>query len=281
MSVYIIEQAIVFDSDVPSLATLRRSKQSTVISAASARCLAILIEAGGEPIQREQLIHAGWGSLGQVVSENSLNQAITQLRKVLKELEFNGDLILTVPRIGYKLSRLFSIQIGAEEEDISPTEIPLSDPQVVHIPVATQDASLLRRRSDWATWISSGTVRPILLISILIIISYSLFYTTNKTVIEQMLIKFHTVNYLPITSQFNDLNIFYNDGITEQGDYLKNAIKQIEQDSWLMQKLVAEYRYIYINGSYNRDVFSYFLCRDEIQRQPKSCLAYTSIQEGH
>lgn len=284
MSVYVIERSIVFDSDVPSLATLAKAEDKTVISATAARCLVMLIDAGGEIVQREQLLHAGWGSLGQVVNENSLNQAITQLRKVLKQLALPGELIMTVPRRGYKISRMFAIKHESEESGTAPIvvasfESPLAGKSLVVIEDRGDKPQKPERKK--LARLVSGNVRQWLLVLMLISASYVLFYATNKPVIQQMMTKFHTVNYLPITSKFNELNVFFNDSIEQQGDYLKNAISQFERDSWLHHKIGAEIRYIYINGSYNRDVFSYFLCRDEIQAHPESCHAFTSIQEGN
>lgn len=279
MSVYIIERTIVFDSDMPSLAAVASSKEKSVISAAAARCLVVLIEAGGETVQRDQLLHAGWGSVGQVVSENSLNQAVTQLRKVLKEFDVQGELIMTVPRLGYKISRMFAIEHLAEETtplaSALEDEPALQELAIVELPLNGNQP--MTKRSLFTLLL---TARPLAVVLTLIIGSYALFYFTQKPVIQQMLTKFHTVNYLPITSQFNDLNVFFNDSIEQHGDYLKNAIKQFERDEWLHHKIGNEIRYIYINGSYNHDVFSYFLCRDEIQAHPENCRAYTSIQEG-
>ncbi|UVC29320.1 winged helix-turn-helix domain-containing protein [Pantoea sp. SOD02] len=282
MSVYIIERTIVFDSDMPSLAVLRSKQDPSVISAAAARCLVLLIEASGETVQREQLMHAGWGSVGQVVSDNSLNQAITQLRKVLKEFSMQGELIMTVPRLGYKISRMFTIEQQTDE----PTGQPIVEETSSRHHLALVNTSHGENRSDVVMAKRHNVVQfimlhPMIFLCTLIIASYALFYFTQKPVIHQMMTKFHTVNYLPVTSQFNDLNVFFNDSIEQQGGYLKDAISQFERDTWLHRQIGDDIRFIYINGSYNRDVFSYFLCSDEIQLHPEGCRSYTSIKEGN
>lgn len=285
MSMYIIERSIIFDPDAPSLAVMESTKEPTAISAAAARCLLVLIDTGGEPVEREQLMHAGWGTVGQVVSENSLNQAITQLRKLFKEFDLQGDVIKTVPRVGYKISRSLCIELRAMPIENSPDAAPtnefpapaFAEPNLTVLESHRQVNPLKTRL--YIYWLT-GTFRPLMLLFVLVIASYVLFYSTNQQAIEQMSTKIHRVNYLPIATDFSQLNVFFNQDIEQQSEYLKNAIKQFERDNWFHHYLGGDARYIYINGSYNRDVFSYFLCRNEIQKHPEGCRAYTSIQEG-
>ena len=62
--------------------------------------LRLLVEANGEPVERERLLKALWPDV--TVEEASLNQCISQLRKSLNDAPETG-LIQTVPRRGYRL----------------------------------------------------------------------------------------------------------------------------------------------------------------------------------
>ena len=78
--------------------------------------LRLLVEANGEPVEREKLLEALWP--GVTVEEASLNQCISQLRKALNDTPDTG-LIQTVPRRGYRL--------GAP---LRPAELPAERPVV-------------------------------------------------------------------------------------------------------------------------------------------------------
>lgn len=274
MPVFIIDNKVAFDTDMPSLVILGRSTLNIFISAAAARCLMALIDAAGEPVSREELLYAGWGAQGNVVSENSLNQAITQLRKVMKELELSGELIITVPRLGYKISRMFNIERVDKDSGVDLTE---------HLPAIDHSEIVVDTLNEVSSMRSVPLVRAlrkILLPVVLIIASFMLFGLVNKSTVQQIFTQYYTVNYLPLATRFSHLNIFYNQSIAEQSDYLENAVKQLENDKWIKRIVTEDIRFIYINGSYNHDVFSYFLCRKEIEQQENGCEAYTSIQEG-
>jgi|GEM_PF-4637809 len=260
MSVYVIEQQIAFDTDVLAIARLDAPEMKIIISAAAARCMVALIDAGGEIVTRDQLMHVGWGASGQVVTENSLNQAITQLRKAFKEAQLPGDFILTLPRAGYKISRVFGV-------DLMPREVLVREEQAA---IISPPRRLLKKRK----------LSPLMVMLLVIIASVLLFVTVHRSVIQQWSIKYHQVNYIPVNTPFPQLNVFINDAISQHGEYIEHAIKQLESDSWLSALSRERGPYIYINGSYNRDVFSYFLCQQNIQRHAESCEAYTSIREG-
>ncbi|WP_345827711.1 winged helix-turn-helix domain-containing protein [Pantoea sp. BRR-3P] len=282
MSVYIIESKVAFNTDMPSLAGLGSAQPNIPISAAAARCLVALIESAGEPVSREQLIYAGWGAMGHIVSENSLNQAVTQLRKVLKELELNGELIMTVPRLGYKISRMFSIECAGvtTSTDLSETSAMVEEDETHDMAKSSRQERYRAAPSRQPTSRLMGRMRLALLSTIVVLASFSLFWVVNKSTVQQIFTQYHTVHYLPLVTRFNQLQVFYNQSIDTQNDYLANALKQLESDEWFHRILEGEVHFIYINGSYNPDVFSYFLCREEIQQHAKGCEAYTSIQEG-
>jgi len=52
-------------------------------------------------ISREQLLDSVWA--GQIVTDNAINQVITQLRKVLHGVDPGSEFIVTMPRQGYKM----------------------------------------------------------------------------------------------------------------------------------------------------------------------------------
>ncbi|MEU1948954.1 winged helix-turn-helix domain-containing protein, partial [Streptomyces sp. NPDC020125] len=66
------------------------------------RLLATLVAADGELVCRRDLVRAGWPEGGQV-SDNTLDQYLTRLRRKLRETD-SGLTIATARGIGHRLS---------------------------------------------------------------------------------------------------------------------------------------------------------------------------------
>jgi non-specific serine/threonine protein kinase len=65
----------------PASRELFRGQKSVRLSSPQSAILTHLVTHAGVVVSKERLIEAGWG--GMAVSENSLDQAISRLRKVL------------------------------------------------------------------------------------------------------------------------------------------------------------------------------------------------------
>lgn len=63
--------------------------------------LSLLLKKQGEAVSREQIMDALWGDV--IVSDNSVSQLVTQLRKSLHDNKSPPQIIRTIPRIGYQL----------------------------------------------------------------------------------------------------------------------------------------------------------------------------------
>ncbi|QGH62043.1 winged helix-turn-helix domain-containing protein [Serratia proteamaculans] len=70
------------------------------------------------PVRKEQLINELWGKEAFFDFSPAINQKIYTLRKELKTIELD-DLIITVPRVGYKINSIFSIVQGKETTTVN------------------------------------------------------------------------------------------------------------------------------------------------------------------
>lgn len=70
------------------------------LSPVNTRVLAVLIQDAGEAVSRQQIFDAVWPN--QVVSDDALTRAISDLRAQLKPLADVSPLIGTIPKIGYR-----------------------------------------------------------------------------------------------------------------------------------------------------------------------------------
>jgi len=97
--------------------TLTRDGAAVPVGQRGLRILQALLEAGGEPVSKSELMQFAWPGL--FVEDSNLSVQVTALRKLLGTPPRAGaDWILTVPRLGYRLPGIAAI----EESQLAPVE---------------------------------------------------------------------------------------------------------------------------------------------------------------
>lgn len=104
MSTYVINRLIHFDNEAYVLYAAQAPEEVLRIGAIASRCLTQLLQANGQIVSKRDLMSGAWGAFGLEVTDNSLAQVVRQLRVALEKLQPNHELIITIPRIGYKIS---------------------------------------------------------------------------------------------------------------------------------------------------------------------------------
>jgi TolB-like protein/DNA-binding winged helix-turn-helix (wHTH) protein len=85
----------------PQLGQLTRRQQVEKLEARTLRLLQYLASRAGETVSIEELLDHVWS--GVVVTQDSVYQAVTALRRLLGDDAKNPRYIVTVPRLGYRL----------------------------------------------------------------------------------------------------------------------------------------------------------------------------------
>jgi TolB-like protein/DNA-binding winged helix-turn-helix (wHTH) protein len=85
----------------PQLGQLSRGEQVEKLEARTLRLLQYLAGRAGETVSMEELLDHVWS--GVVVTQDSVYQAVTALRRLLGDEAKNPRYIVTVPRLGYRL----------------------------------------------------------------------------------------------------------------------------------------------------------------------------------
>ncbi|KAA5971619.1 winged helix-turn-helix domain-containing protein [Pantoea sp. M_9] len=83
--------------------SISTSRGRTVLSETAARCLALLSEHEKHVVTKEEILSVCWQSKGLIVSDASVRQLITQLRRSFQKIGMPENIIITVPRQGYML----------------------------------------------------------------------------------------------------------------------------------------------------------------------------------
>ena len=108
--------------------TLSRGTYKKKVGSKDALVLEYLIMSGDEGASKSDIISYAWQGL--VVTDASLSKSISILRAALTELEPKEEIILTIPRVGYKIDpEKISFNISAEKEGLDSFE-----PEVPEVP---------------------------------------------------------------------------------------------------------------------------------------------------
>lgn len=117
MTRYIINSNLTFDSAVAKLTFVStEDSSSTHLSAPAARCLENLIVSRGSVINKATLLEKSWRDYGFVVTDNSVNQVISHIRKCFDRIGVSKDIIVTVPKLGYQFNPEYRVEIQHEGE---------------------------------------------------------------------------------------------------------------------------------------------------------------------
>jgi TolB-like protein/DNA-binding winged helix-turn-helix (wHTH) protein len=130
----------------PSLDTISRGTQSIKLEPRMMRLLTCLADVPGAVVSQERLLAEVWA--GVVVGPASVYQAVSQLRRLLGDIDPEPSYIATVPRKGYRLIapvRTLPAPAAPVPHDVAAAPAPL-----VTRPVeATEDPSARRAGRPW------------------------------------------------------------------------------------------------------------------------------------
>lgn len=115
MTKYIINSTLIFDSTIAKLTSVDCETSNTAnLSAPAARCLESLIVSRGNVLNKMTLLEKSWKDYGFVVTDNSVNQVISHIRKCFQHVGFGKDIIVTVPKLGYQFNPEYRVEVHQE-----------------------------------------------------------------------------------------------------------------------------------------------------------------------
>ncbi|MGO4744128.1 winged helix-turn-helix domain-containing protein [Serratia quinivorans] len=90
------------------------------ISAAAARLFAFLLQNRGEIVERDILLKKVWDDYGMQSSNNNLNQCLSTLRRIIKTMGVDKNIIETIPKIGLRIADDVDIEEIVEQAKTAP-----------------------------------------------------------------------------------------------------------------------------------------------------------------
>ena len=245
-----IKVDLLFD---PERRVLTNGDKESKLTDNMTRCLLVLLKYRGEVVSKETLLKEVWEKNGVIVTDTSIRQTLSQLRKSITSLNINEELIYTLPRQGYKLPQF----CATAEENFSDMETPISSGKTqAYIPEdACTPVSKDRRR--FFKWLLMMIATAFIIIILSTFVYFRYYLVTD-------------VIYVRISDNASrEILIF--DSLHTDKAYISSAMHAL--DSYIdgdVVKVPASYQ-VYINRTLMPGAFSFFIC-DRVGR-PHNCQA--------
>ncbi|WP_411755213.1 winged helix-turn-helix domain-containing protein [Serratia sp. (in: enterobacteria)] len=114
---YRFNDRIIFDVDTGTLSLSDLFDDTVTISNPAKRLLQLLIVHQGDAVSREVIFKKVWDDYGMISSNNNLNQCVSKLRRVIKALGIDEEVIVTVPKVGFMLHSEIQVVSYKDEKD--------------------------------------------------------------------------------------------------------------------------------------------------------------------
>ncbi|MBS0972825.1 winged helix-turn-helix domain-containing protein [Serratia rubidaea] len=121
--IYRIEESVIFSPEDTGLYRHNQTDNVVAISSAAARLFTLLIKNRGNIVERDTILEKVWDEYGLQASNNNLNQCLSTLRRIIKNMGIDKNIIETIPKVGLRISH--AIQI--EEINLQPPMQPTPD----------------------------------------------------------------------------------------------------------------------------------------------------------
>ncbi|AGP46877.1 MULTISPECIES: winged helix-turn-helix domain-containing protein [Serratia] len=117
---YIINKIVVFNSEELTLFLYENNQVVTRLTKPASRLLLELIQNNKKNITRDDLLERVWTTYGFTASNAGLNNYISELRKAFALLGLANEIIVTIPKLGFRFEGYIDlINPYAEEADIT------------------------------------------------------------------------------------------------------------------------------------------------------------------
>lgn len=98
---YLINDSFIFDTENRTL-DLENNKSKVTLSKYATRTLYVLVENANSLVTRQKMFSNVWLEEASFASNASLNNYISEVRKAFANFEYNHEIIVTVPKVGFQ-----------------------------------------------------------------------------------------------------------------------------------------------------------------------------------
>lgn len=276
MARYLICSEVIFDDDLYEMWRTDDAENVVQLGAAASRCLQVLLEANGQIVTKKDFLYKGWVQYHNIVTGNSVNQAIAQIRKNFELLHLSPQGIVTATRIGYKISDSFAVEKmegiknpTPNTETIVPVnaapELNVSNPPVTAIPSLLPSTKTGKKRKK--AWLFFS----------LILLNAGLAFGARWFFGHNFIENVAPVAYVNF-KQIGDLHYFAVKNVVGGSIHVESSIAMLNRHP-PSSVSIKNNKYVYINGASRDGVYSYFLCQNRIEEKNNHCVSYLTLLE--
>ncbi|MEN3032946.1 winged helix-turn-helix domain-containing protein [Chromobacterium amazonense] len=268
MSKYLISNQIIFDSITHELCNTLDTNTRIILGATASRCLLILISRNGKIVTKKELLYEVWEKYGSIVTGNSANQAITQIRKSLTTINITDDIINTTPRIGYSISCTVE---RLDDTDTTPEKVNLS---FTHTTSRKTTSISNKIRRDWKTLSNlkkNHRIQYGCTICLLLGISTLIAWLTYKNTWGDTTYSFKYINYVKVDKY---KNIFVSSDKKNNEGLISDSIANLKKNP---PSSISDWKnkFIYLNiDNKDKKLYDYLICNKPIESATKYCSIY-------
>lgn len=143
--IIIINEIVVFEPDKNRLTPLTNFPSGSItLHAPVSACLFLLLQNNHQPVTQKFLLSEVWEKNGTIVTTNAIYQSIALIRKSLRAAGLDEELIITLPKIGFKADALLKILSVSEFRDTVLSEADNSQP-IESTPTTAQHSTSLHK----------------------------------------------------------------------------------------------------------------------------------------
>lgn len=269
---WLINNEILFNPESRTLEN--KGKVTLQLNASASRCLSLFMHNPGDVISREALLREGWGNQGVLVTDNSLRQVLSTLRKQFSHFNIEGDLFVTMHRKGYRLN----------EDIIVKSLIPVIEPHDEK-PLGVLDANKLsnvKAKSYWHLFKrrkpgSHSAIRHVLFTCIGVISSGIVLLIFSLMGIKIFDVKgVVDIRYQEYRVE-NSLHWYIQQDLTKAHmDKIEHSLPVIKKEILHLISLEDNENHIYIHSDKMIDRFSWFICQRPIEKENALCRSVMS-----
>ncbi|GAD89068.1 hypothetical protein VHA01S_014_00930 [Vibrio halioticoli NBRC 102217] len=165
---YLLAQKYIFDPKSNSLIDQSDNDSLVRLGSNESRILMLLCEHPNEVVTRDQLHEYVWRDQGFQVDDSSLTQAISTLRKMLKDSTKSPQFVKTVPKRGYQL--ISTVEATSPTLQAEETVVPTAEPALASITTAQLKEPKIevaaKKQAFWSNW--DFNTRVILIVALLL-----------------------------------------------------------------------------------------------------------------
>ena len=237
----------------PARAEISCEGKTATLGEAATACLSLLLTHQGEIVDKQKIFEACWGTRGIMVSDASIRQVITQVRRALLSVGAPSDVLVTKPRLGYLLT---------------PGCVTDCEPAVT-----LQDAILLPAHIHKGKKSKSGLYsNRLILIAVVtsLILSVAIVWVRIHASVER-------VDYLAQGTLPSGLAVFTQAGYKSPPSEAHFVENMTQKSGYLSEG----FRYIYLNKTELPEFTSAFICKAPIDNSDSHCISMLIVQGDH